>query len=384
MKSLSDIANIINGQSMFKVLAKTQELEAQGNKIFHLELGEPYFDSPKEVLSVTCKALHDGKTHYTNSMGINELRDAIAEDCFNLLQFIPKRERVVVLPAHAIIYFTIACLVNPDEEVIYPDPGFPSYLAAIKLVGAKPIPVQLKEENGFRLQPEDVEKLITSKTKLIIINSPSNPTGAVMDNKEIFGVVQLAERHDLYLLSDETYSKIIYNGIHWSPARLLDKCVNRVIVLSSFSKCYAMTGFRLGYAIAPENIVEKLGLMVQTTISCVPQFIQEAGIVALKKCDYWNRSIVEKLRIQRDWVVEELNKMGLTCSVPSGAFYVMPNISKTGMTSQKFCDLMLENGVALLSGTDFGQYGEGFVRISYAGKPENLHGAINKMKEVLK
>jgi len=383
MKQLSKLSNNLVGQSMFKVLAKTQELEAQGKQIFHLEIGEPYFDTPKEVLSATCKALHSGKTHYTNSMGTNELRDEIAKYSFNQLQFIPHRENIVVLPAHSIIYFTIACLVNPDEEVIYPDPGFPSYLAAIKLVGAKPVPVQLKEENGFRLQPDDVEEKITSKTRLIIMNSPSNPTGAVMTNVEVFKMAQIAERHDVYLLSDETYSRMIYKGLHWSPARLSDGCYERTIVLNSFSKCFAMTGFRLGYAIAPKIVAEKLGLMVQTTISCLPDFIQEAGIVALQKCDYYNRSIVEKLRIQRDWVIEELNNMGLPCIIPDGAFYLMPNILKTGMTSQKFCDFMLENGIALLPGTDFGQYGEGFVRISYAGKPENLRGAINKMKEVL-
>ena len=384
MKGLSEKAKGLNGQPMFNLLAKVQVLEAQGEKIYHLEIGEPYFETPKEVLSNTCKALHQGKTHYVNSMGIKELRDAVAKDCFKVNSFEPKREQVVILPAHSVIYFTIACLVNEGEEVIYPDPGFPSYLSAIKLAGAVPVPVQLKVENDFRLQVDDVEKLITDKTRLIIINSPSNPTGAVMNNVEIFGIINLAVKNDLYLLSDETYAKVIYNGRHWSPARFLDQCVHRTIILGSFSKCYAMTGFRLGYAIAPKVIAEKLGLMVQTTISCVPHFIQEGGIAALEQCDCYNRSIVEKLRVQRDWIVSELNGMGLPCALPEGAFYVMPNIDGTGMSSQNFADFMLQNGVALLPGTDFGQYGEKFVRISYASKHDNLKGAINRMKEVCK
>ena len=384
MRDLSEKAKTLCGQPMFNLLAKVQALEAQGEKIYHLEIGEPYFESPKEVLSVTCKALHQGKTHYVNSMGIKELRDAVAKDCFKVNEFEPQIEQVVILPAHAIIYFTIACLVNEGEEVIYPDPGFPSYLSAIKLAGAVPVPVQLKAENDFRLQAQDVEKLITDKTRLIIINSPSNPTGAVMTNVDIFGMINLVTNHDLYLLSDETYAKIIYNGRHWSPARFLDQCVHRTIILGSFSKCYAMTGFRLGYAIAPKEIAEKLGLMVQTTISCVPHFIQEAGVIALQKCEYYNRSILEKLRIQRDWIVRELNGMGLPCALPDGAFYVMPNISGTGMNSQQFADFMLKNGVALLPGTDFGKYGEDFVRISYASKHDNLAGAIEIMKEVCK
>ena len=381
---LSERANLLCGQPMFELLAKVQALEAQGEKIYHLEIGEPYFEAPREVLSATCKALHQGKTHYVNSMGIKELREAIAQDCLEMNDFEPHINQVVIMPAHTIIYFTILCLVNPGDEVIYPDPGFPSYLAAIKLVGAVPVPVQLKSENDFKMQPEDVESLITSKTRLIIINSPSNPTGAVMNNVEVFGISNLATKNDLYLLSDETYSKVIYNAKHWSPANLIDQCRQRTIILGSYSKCFAMTGFRLGYAIAPQHIAEKLGLMVQTTISCVPHFIQEAGIVALKRCAYYNKSIVESYRVQRDWIVGELNKMGLPCASPEGAFYVMPNIMGTGLNSKKFTEFMLQNGVALLPGTDFGQYGEGFVRISYASKYENLKGAIDKMKEVCK
>lgn len=383
MLKLSNSANLMYGQPMFRALAKVKELEKQGKTIYHLEIGEPYFNAPPEVIEATCKSLRDNKTHYTNSMGTYELREAISKYAFNALLFLPHVENIVVLPAHSIIYFSIACLVNKNDEVIYPDPGFPSYLASINLVGAKPVPVQLKEENNFRMQPEDVEKLITPKTKLIIMNSPSNPTGAVMNNVEVFEVAELARRHNIFLLSDETYAKVIYEGLHWSPARLVDRCYERTIILNSFSKCFSMTGFRLGYAIAPKNIAEKLGLMVQTTISCVPQFIQDAGIVALEKCDYYNNMIVSKLKIQRDWIVNELKSIGLPCHKPDGAFYLMPNISGTKMSSDKFTKVMLDNGVALLSGTDFGKYGEGFVRISYASEPNNLMGAINRMKEVL-
>jgi len=383
MKHLSNVANLLEGQIMFKLLTKAQEMEAQGKKVYHLEIGEPYFDAPKEVLRATCKSLHDGKTHYTNSMGILELRDAIRQSVKDDLGFTPFREQVVVLQAHAIILFTIQCLVNPEEEVIYPDPSFPSYLSSIRLVGAKPIPVQLKEENSFKLKACDVEELITDKTRLIILNSPSNPTGAIMDESEVLKIAELAKKHDIYVLSDETHSKIIYSGKNYSVS-VSDGCLFRSIILNSFSKTYAMTGFRLGYAIAPIDVAEKLGLMVQSTISCVPHFIQDAGIVALEKCCNYNRSIVERLRVQRDWVVQELNSIGLTCRVPDGSFFIMPNISKTGMTSQQFANFMLENGVVLISGTEFGQFGEGYVRISYASKYENLKCAINKIKEVLR
>jgi aspartate/methionine/tyrosine aminotransferase len=377
------MSKLLNGQVMFQLLSKAQEKEAQGKKVYHLEIGEPYFDAPKEVRSAACRALNDGHTHYTNSMGIPELRDVITQSTETSLGFKPYREQVVVLPAHAIILFAIQCLVNQGEEVIYPDPSFPSYLSSIKLVGAKPVPVQLKEENGFKLQADDVEKLITDKTRLIIINSPSNPTGAVMDFHNVFKIAELAWRKDIYVLTDETHSKIMYSGMHYSVSTV-DKCLDRSIILNSLSKTYAMTGFRLGYAVAPIDVAEKLGLMVQSTISCVPHFIQDAGVVALQKCSDYNRSIVERLRVQRDWVVKELNDIGLTCKVPDGSFFVMPNISKTGMTSQQFADFMLDKGVVLIAGTEFGQYGEGYVRISYASKHENLKGALNIMKEVLK
>jgi len=383
MKHLSDIAIGLTGQSMFQILAKSQELEAQGKQIYHLEIGDPYFDAPKEVRSASCKALHQGLTHYANSMGILELRDAIRFSAEKDLGFLPMREQVVILPAHSIIPFTIQCLVNPDEEVIYPDPSFPSYLASIRLVGAKPVPVQLHELNKFKLKVEDIERLITDKTRLIILNSPSNPTGSIISEHDIYEIGALAKAYDIYVLSDETYSKLIYKGEHKSVS-YMDGCMWWTIILNSFSKAYSMTGFRLGYAIAPQNVAEKFGLMIQTTISCVPTFIQLAGITALEKCYYYNRMILEKLRIQRDWIVDELNGMGLTCELPEAAFYVMPNISKTGMSSQQFADFMLSKGVALLPGTDFGQYGEGYARISYASKPENLKGAINRMREVLK
>jgi aspartate aminotransferase len=383
MKYLSNVANLLQGQCMFKLLAKAQERELQGQKMYHLEIGEPYFDAPKEVRSAACKALHQGFTHYTNSMGIPELRDAICQSVKNDLGFLPLREQVVVLPAHAIIHFAIQCLVNPGDEVIYPDPSFPSYLSSIKVIGAKPVSTRLYEGNHFKLCWQDVSDAITNKTRLIILNSPSNPTGAVMDKKDLIMISDLAKRHDIYILSDEVHSKIIYSGSHYSVS-VDDGCLERTIILNSFSKTYSMTGFRLGYAVAPVNVAEKLGLMVQTTISCVPHFIQDAGIIALQKCDYYNRSIVEKLRVQRDWVVQELNDMGLICAKPDGSFFVMPNISKTGMTSKQFADFMLDKGVVLLAGSDFGQYGEGFVRISYASKPENIKCAIQIMKESLK
>lgn len=388
---LSEQSNLLSPSPMFHLLQRVHDMEAQGKKVYHLEIGDPCFDTPKGITDSAIKAMREGKTHYADSMGIPELRDAICEDTYKTHGFRPSRNQVVIMPANAIILFTLMCLVNKGDEVLYPDPSFTSFLSGIRLVGAKPVPYQLKERDAFRVDCLDVENKVDKKhdkTKLIILNSPSNPTGAVSANGDIDWIAKMAERRNLWILSDETYHKVIYPNDdgspakHWSPASW-EEARDRTIILVSLSKAYAMTGFRLGYAIAPEKVAEKLGLMIQSTISCVSPFLQYAGVTALEKGECANRSMVSQLRLQRDFVVKALNDMGLPCKTPEGAFYAMPNIRSTGLSSQEFADKMLEGGVALLPGTDFGKYGEGYARISYAGKFEELEQAMNRMKVIL-
>lgn len=370
---------------MFKLLAKINELEAQGKRILHFEMGDPQFPSPEAVVEAAYNAMRAGKTHYVNSMGISELRDAICDYTEERLGFSPTREQVLITPANAVIYFLIRCVVNSGEEVIYPDPGFPTYHSAISFTGAKGIPVQLREGNQFRMLPGDIRDAITSRTKLIIVNSPNNPTGSVMTKEEIEEVAKIAKESDVYLLSDEVYDKITYDVPHYSPS-IRDRCRERTILLNSLSKTYSMTGWRLGYAIGPEDVIEKMGLLLQTTISCVPPFIQHAGIIALTEGQMYVDIMVDTLRHLRNAMVNGLNSLpGVLCLTPDGAFYAFPSIAKTGFTSQQFADLMLEEaGVALLPGTNFGKYGEGYVRLSYATHIQTIGKAIERMKKALK
>ena len=383
MKGLAVAASQLYGQPMFKVLAKVNELESQGKNILHFEIGEPHFPSPETVVGAACAALRAGKTHYVNSMGILELRDAIRNYIVKEKGFRPTREQVLVTPANAVIYLLIRCVVDPGGVVIMPDPGFPTYYAAAKFAGAVPLGIPLREANCFRMSPEDIKDSLTTNTKLIIINSPHNPTGSVMTEKEIYDVANIALLNDVYLLTDETYDKVVYDARHYSPA-YKDECRERTILLNSFSKAYSMTGWRLGYAVGPEDVIAKMGLLLQTIISCVPPFIQYAGIPALADEQY-NRRMVGLLQQRRDEIVCGLNSLpGVSCLKPEGAFYAFPNIAGTGLSSDEFTNLMLdEAGVALLPGTNFGEYGEGYVRLSYATSKEVIEEAIERMRGVL-
>lgn len=384
MKALSrDACNLI-GQPMFKLMARTNELEAVGRKILHFEIGEPGFMSPASVIASTSQALAEGKTHYVNSMGIRELRDAVCDFTEKDLGYRPTREQVLICPANAIIYFLIRCVVNRGEEIIIPNPGFPTYYAAIKFTSVKAVPVPLREENYFRMSPGDIRKRITDRTRLIVINSPNNPTGSVMTKEEIGEVASIAEDADIYLLSDEVYGKMTYDVSHYSPS-IKDRCRERTILLNSFSKAYSMTGWRLGYAIGPEEVIGKMGLLLQTTISCLPPFIQYGGITALIDGQKFTKEMMEELRRRRDITVSGLNRIrGISCLNPEGAFYVFPNITETGLSSEQFANVMLEEaGVALLPGTDFGEYGQGYVRLSYAVSRPIIEEAIEKIGKVL-
>jgi aspartate/methionine/tyrosine aminotransferase len=277
--------------------------------------------------------------------------------------------------------------VNPGEDVIVPDPGFPTYYSAIKFCGVNEVRVPLKEANHFRMAPEDIESRITDKTRLIIINSPQNPTGSVMTPEEIEQVAEIAERHDIYLYSDEVYARMVYDdsGPFKSPAAK-DGCQERTIVANGFSKAFAMTGWRLGCVIGPENVIEKMGLLLQTTSSCVTPFIQRAGIAAIRGDQKPIIAMIEEYHGRRDLLVEGLNSLpGVSCLIPGGAFYAFPNIKGTDMTSEEFADFCLEEaGVALLPGTNFGEHGRGYVRLCYANSRENIQKGIDRMRDVLK
>jgi len=384
-KRLAQAAHHIDGQPMFKVLARAYELERAGRSLVHFEIGDPDFDTPGNIIQAACNALMEGKTHYTSSMGVTEFRDAAREATLRSRGFLPTREQVLVTPgANVIIYYVVRCVVDPGEEVILPDPGFPSYYSVVKFTGTVPVRVPLLEKDGFRMNPDEIRKRITGRTRLIILNSPHNPTGAVMTPSEIDEVARIAEEYDLYLLSDEIYARMLYDCPFRSPSSR-DHCRERTIIANGFSKSYAMTGWRLGVAIGPEDVIDKMGLLLQTTTSCVSPFIQYAGVVALSGDQDPIVSMMEEFKRRRNLLVEGLNNLpGVFCTKPDGAFYVFPNITGTGMTSEEFSSYMLEQaGVTLLPGTNFGQYGEGYVRLCYATSRANILEGLECMRTAL-
>ncbi len=385
MLEMSRAAGNLHGQAAFKILARAKELERQGRTIVHFEIGEPDFDTPEHIVEASRTAIDNKHTHYVPSHGIHELREAVCDEVERTRGFRPDMDQILIGPgANPIIFFALSCLVDPGEEVISPDPGFFTYWSAIAYLDQKVVSLPVLEENEFRMNPDDVRKLITPKTKLIIMNSPQNPTGSVMTRSEIDEMADIAEEHDVYLLTDEIYSKMTYDMEHHSPSPR-DGCRDRTILLDGFSKKYAMTGWRLGWAVAPAEVVDKMGLLLQTITSCTPPFIQHAGIAALEGGDECIQDMMAKFRQRRDVIVKGLNDIpGITCLEPQGAFYVFPNITGTGMTSDEFAEFALEKaGVSLLSGGAFGQHGEGYVRMCYANNIENIEEGLARLKEAL-
>jgi aspartate/methionine/tyrosine aminotransferase len=378
--------SVLGTETAFEVLAKAKALEKQGKNIIHLEIGEPDFDTPKHIKEAAVKALYAGYTHYVPAAGIPELREAIAEYISKTRKIDVDPEEVVVTPgAKPIMFFAILALVNPGDEVMYPNPGFPIYESVINFVDAKPVPIPLKEENDFRMDPEYFKKKITKKTKMIILNSPENPTGGVLTKEDIKVVADcIAKRDDVFVLSDEVYSRIIYEGENESIASL-PGMKEKTIILDGFSKTYAMTGWRLGYGVMRKDLAQKIAQLMINSNSCTCAFIQIAGIEALKGPQKESDKMVAEFKKRRDVIVDGLNKIkGITCKKPHGAFYVFPNITGTGIDCRKLGDYLLnEAGVAVLPGTAFGQFGEGYLRMSFANSVENIKKALERIDKAL-
>lgn len=387
MNRLSKASHNLLGQPMFKVLARAQELERQGKDVVHFEIGDPDFGTPENIVEKTCQALRDGETHYTSSWGLHDFRKAVCDATERSRGFKPEMGQVLITPgANIIIYYAVRCLVNPGDDVILPDPCFPSYRAVLEFCQVNPIYIPLKEENQFRMNPDDIESRITPRTRMIVINSPHNPCGSVMTHQELDAVYDIAQKHDLYLLSDEVYSRMIYGSEQgfYSPS-CRDKCKERTLLVNGFSKAFAMTGWRLGCVIGPEDVMEKMELLLQTTSSCVTPFIQRAGIEAIEGDSDAVDHMMEEYRQRRDILVDGLNSIdGIECLMPGGAFYVFPNITGTGMDEVTFANRMLEEAhVALLPGSNFGHQGKGYIRLCYATSRENIEKGIERMKRCL-
>ena len=385
MPELSNGANHIYGEAAFEVLAKAQELERQGKHILHFEIGEPDMETPDNIAKAGIQAIRDKKTHYTPSIGILELRKAVQDEVEKTRGYRPDLEQIIITPGlKPGIFFSMLAIVDPGDEVIYPDPGYPTYGSTTSFIGAKKVMVPLLEENDFRMNPNDIRERITSKTKLIVINSPQNPTGSVMTKKELEEIAEIAEEHDIFILSDEIYSKMTYETRHYSPT-VRDEAKERTILLDGFSKYYAMTGWRLGFMVTPVKMAERLKDFLVTSISCTAEFTQWAGVEALTGDQSFIPRMMKRFKEKRDRIVKGLNSIpGFNCLSPKGAFYVFPNIKETGMSSQECADHLLYNaGVAALPGTAFGPYGEGYLRFSYATTLENIDEAVKRIKKII-
>lgn len=374
MEKLASRMGRLGTETAFDVLVKAKALEARGRSVVHLELGEPDFDTPSNVIQAASTAMGEGYTHYCASAGLVELREAIADHVAQTRSVNISPDWVVVTPgAKPIMFYLILALVEEGDEVIYPNPGFPIYESMIRFCGGTPVPLPLLEKFEFRFDPEELKSKVSSRTKLIIINSPQNPTGGLLTENDLAIIADMATQHDITVLSDEIYSSIIYEGQH-SSITSIPGMMDRTIILDGFSKTFAMTGWRLGYGIMRPELQTHISKLVTNSVSCTAPFAQRAGLEALANTERAVANMVTKFQKRRDFLVEALNRIpGVTCLNPPGAFYVFPNVSSFGKSSDEIADYLLqEAGVALLSGTSFGDFGEGYLRLSYATSIENL------------
>ena len=381
--NLSKLAQRAGTETAFEVLAKAKELERQGKKIIHFEIGEPDFNTPENVKKAGVNAINENYTHYSPTQGIPGLRETVANYISKTREIKVSPDEVMITPGGKdVIFSTALAILNEGDEAIYPNPGYPIYESAIRLAGAKPVPMPLLEENDFAFDREQFKKLVTPKTKLIIINSPGNPTGGILSLQDLEIIAEVAIKNDIVVLSDEIYSRILYDGEFHSLASL-PGMKDRTVILDGFSKTYAITGWRLGYAVANNEIIDGLKKIAVNSFSCVAAFVQLAGIEALNGPQDEPERMRKEYETRRNLIVSGLNEIpGISVKVPKGAFYVFPNIKKTGNKSKEVAEYLLnEAGVATLSGTSFGEYGEGYIRFSYATSQENIKLGLEKVKE---
>jgi aspartate/methionine/tyrosine aminotransferase len=373
----------LGSETAFEVLLRARALEAQGRDIIHLEIGEPDFDTPENVIEAGVEAMQTGFTHYTPSGGMPELRQAAAEYIATTRNIPVSAEEVVVVPgAKPIIFFSFMSLVEEGDEVIYPSPGFPIYESLTNFLGAKAVPIPLREEKDFRLDPNELADLITDRTRLLVLNSPHNPTGSVLTQQDLRDITTAIGDRDIMVLSDEIYSRLIFDGEHHSIASL-DGWKDRTVILDGFSKSYAMTGWRLGYGVMRKELAQHFSKLMSNVNSCTATFTQIAGIEALRGEQGAVSMMCSEFQRRRDRFVERINQIkGFHCLVPSGAFYAFPNVRDTGMSSRQLADALLEEaGVACLAGTAFGKYGDGYLRFSIANSIENIEKALDRIED---
>ncbi len=372
-------------EGAYYMLARAQALEASGREIIHLEIGQPDFPTFDNIVQAGMQAIQQGHTRYTASAGMPVLRQAIARDASQRLGIPITPQQVVVGPgAKPALFFPTLALVRPGEEVIYPDPGFPTYAAMIEVAGGVPVPVPLSEEDDFSFDLEAFERALSTRTRMVILNSPSNPTGGVMPLSALEQIAAAAQQGDFWVLSDEIYSRLVFEAPAPSIASL-PGMQERTIVCDGFSKTYAMTGWRLGYGVMPEALAERVELLLTHSVGCTAGFTQVAGLQALNGDQGQVTLVVNEYRKRRDILVAGLNAIpGISCRTPQGAFYVFPNIKAFGRSSDWLADYILEEaGVALLPGTSFGKFGEGYLRLCFANTIENIEKALEKIRFAL-
>jgi aspartate aminotransferase len=374
---LTEAMSRLGTESAFEVLAKARALEAAGHKVIHLEIGEPDFDTPPHIVEAAVGALRSGQTHYVPAPGIPQLRESVVAFLERTGRLRTTPDRVVITPgAKPVMFYVMLALCQPGDEVIYPDPAFPMYESIAAFTGAVPVPLPLREENEFRIDPEELERLVTPRTRLLILNSPHNPCGSALTKADCEAIAKTAIRHDLTVLSDEVYWAIRYDGGHASVLDV-DGMSERTILLDGWSKTFAMTGWRLGFGVLPEPLVEPVTRLIVNSVSCTSAFSQAAAKAALD--GPWDavEAMVAEFRSRRDLIVAELNKIpGISCQTPGGAFYVFPRITELGLPASELQQRLLhEAGVAALPGTSFGRCGEGYLRLSYANSAANLRAA---------
>jgi len=365
--------------STFKVLNLAKELERQGKDIVHMEVGEPDFDTPAHIKRATEEALARGMTKYTPSAGLPELREAIAEHLVTKGISTDAKNVIVTPGAKHAIFCALAATLDPGDEVIIPSPCW-TYEAMVRIVGGKPVFIESKQSDDFKVKVEQVQEALTDNTRMVLLNYPNNPTGAVMQQKDLQPVIDLAIDHDIWILSDEIYDCLVYAGKHVSVMSL-PNTAERTIYINGFSKAYAMTGWRLGYAVAPVELIAEINKVQQASTTCAAGFVQAAGVAALRGPQDCVREMRDEYRKRRDAIVKGLNSIdGFECTKPAGAFYVFPRIKKPGVSSLDLCEFLLrEAGVAAVPGSGFGPYGEGYARFSYATSIQNIQRALDRI-----